>query len=128
MHALDKLRERYTLTAEQLADILFASPLFADERRTLIFEGISAYYNGDHVKAVHLLGPQIEHAMRMLLVFLGIPASKPARAIVGTMQVKNLGDILWEPRIVEFVPEDLRLYLTAFLVDPRGHNLRNRLL
>jgi hypothetical protein len=43
------------------------------------------------------------------------------------MQAKNLGDILREPRIVEFIPEDLRLYPTAFLVDPRGHNLRNRL-
>jgi hypothetical protein len=124
--ALDKVRERHTLTAEQLADILFASPLFTDERRTLILEGISAYYNGDHVKAVHLLVPQIEHAMRILLVSLGIPASKPG-AVVGTMQMKNLGDILWEPRIREFVPEDLRLYFTALLTDARGHNLRNRL-
>jgi hypothetical protein len=72
-----KVREPHTLTAERLADVLFASPLFTDERRTLILEGISAYYNGDHVKAVHLLVPQIEHAMRILLVSLGIPASKP---------------------------------------------------
>ena len=43
------------------------------------------------------------------------------------MQVKNLGYILWEPRIVAFLPEDLRLYLAAFFVDPRGHNLRNQL-
>ena len=48
--------------------------------------------------------------------------SKPG-AIVGTMQVKNLGDILWEPRIREIVPEDLRLYFTALLTDARGHNL-----
>ena len=124
--ALDKVRDRYTFTPEQLTDLLFASPLFGDERRTLIFEGISAYCNGDHVKAVHLLVPQIEHAMRRLVVSLGAPATKPG-SVVGTMQMKNLGDMLWEPRIAEFVPEDLRLYLTAFLVDPRGDNLRNRL-
>jgi Domain of unknown function (DUF4209) len=64
--------------------------------------------------------------MRILLVSLGIPASKPG-AVVETMQMKNLGDILWEPRIREFVPEDLRLYFTALLTDARGHNLRNRL-
>lgn len=123
---LDKVRDRYQLSAEQLVDILFGSPLFGDERRALLLEGICAYYGVDHVKAVHLLVPQIEQAMRRLLDAFGVPANKAGK-VIGTMQAKNLGDILWEERIVEFVPDDLRLYLIAFLADSRGHNLRNRL-
>src|SRR5689334_2448073 len=114
--ALDKVRDRYALTPEQLVNILFASPLFDDKRRALIFDGVSAYRAGDHVKSVHVLVPQIEHAMRRLAAALGVPANKSSKP-VGTMQAKNLGDILRDQRVVASVPEDRRLYLIVFLAD-----------
>jgi hypothetical protein len=43
----------------------------------------------------------------------------------GTMQYKNLNDILREPAIKDALGEDLRLYLLTFLADERGQNIRN---
>lgn len=53
-----------------------------------------------------------------------VPTNRPGRP--GTMQVKNLNDILREESIKACLGEDLHLYLLTFLADPRGHNVRNR--
>ncbi|MGD2110766.1 MAG: DUF4209 domain-containing protein [Phycisphaerae bacterium] len=43
------------------------------------------------------------------------------------MQEKNLEDILGDQAIRTVLGDDVWRYLSAFLADRRGHNLRNRL-
>lgn len=102
------------------------SPLFTPEAESLLTEGIEAYLNGDHVKAIHIFIPQIEAALRALLGLLGLPTNKPMRSSKGVMQAKNLNDVLGDPNVKEILGDDAVLYLQTFLNDPRGQNIRNR--
>jgi hypothetical protein len=121
--ALEHLRTKEDLRAETIVDLAYESPIFTGERRPLIEAGITAYLEGDHIKAIHTLIPQIEQGLRELLTLTGGLLLKPGRN--GTMQLKNLNDLLREPRIKDTVGEDLRLYLQTFLADERGQNIRN---
>jgi hypothetical protein len=121
--ALERSRERLGLSAETIVNHLFRSPVFEDVRRSLLLHGLEAYFRGDYLTAVHILVPQIEQALRVLVGLLGIPINKPHRS--GIMQVKNLNDILREPAVLDLFGEDLSHYLLVFLADSRGHNVRN---
>jgi len=129
---IDGTRRKFNCTADDILEFFSGCPLFDPQRHPLIREGVDAYLNGDHVKAVHILIPQIEHALRVLLGGLGQPTNKPMRSAKGVMQEKTLTDILEYEAAIEAWAEknsvqDWLAYLRCFLTDPRGHNLRNRL-
>jgi len=123
--AFNRINERYQMTSGQLMELLASSPCFDDDRKGLLAEGIAAALSNDHVKAIHVLIPQIEHMLRMLAGQIGIPKTT-AGSKKGTMQARTLGDILSDPVLKDTLDEDIRLYLVALLVDQRGLNLRNR--
>lgn len=124
--ALDKTHEIYKPTPNEICVFLCKSPVFTPEAESLLVEGIEAYLRGDHVKAVHVLIPQIESALRALLGVLGLPTNKPMRSSKGVMQAKNLNDVLTDPNVKKVLGNDGSLFLQTFLNDPRGQNLRNR--
>lgn len=126
--ALDRLRERYSVTPDQVVDFVQQSPMFTLRFRNIIQQGVEAYFVGDHSKAISLLVPQIENGLRLFLNLLGRPPNKPKRGGQPGMMEKSLTDILeYEPLIKEKLGEDVHLYLVAFLADARGMNIRNRM-
>lgn len=124
---IDRLRERHALTVGHVVDFLAQSPAFDEPRIRIVSEGLAAYFSGDHVKAAHVLVPQIEAALRTLLGLIGEPTNKPVPREPGVMQEKNIADVLSNERLATVVPENVRLYLSVFLADRRGRNVRNRL-
>lgn len=122
---LEKAFERHSLTAELILDEIYAAPIFEADKRSLISYGLTAYFRKDHIAAISVLVPQIEQALRVLLQILGVPVNKPKRD--GTMQLKNLNDILREEVVVKALGEDITNYLIVLLGDARGWNLRNKL-
>jgi hypothetical protein len=124
--SLDKTHEIYKPTPTEICKFLRESVVFTPEAESLLAEGIEAYLKGDYVKAVHVLIPQIEAALRSLLSLLGLPTNKPMRSSKGVMQAKSLNDVLGDPNVREVLGNDTILYLQTFLNDPRGQNLRNR--
>ncbi len=74
--------------------------------------------------AVHLLIPQIENALRVLLEKASGSVLKTARG--GGFHFKVLDDLLRDPLLVQVFGEDIVFYFRVLLVDPRGWNLRNR--
>lgn len=126
--AIERARQRYAIAAEALTDFLYKSPVFSSRFHSLIRQGIEAYLQGDHLKAIHVLVPQIENALRSFLYLGGLPPNKPRRGDPSTMTEKTLSDILErEPVVQEYFGQPIKLYLLSFLTDPRGHNVRNRL-
>jgi len=120
---LESLVKKY-LTFENLyVDYLFRSPVFEEDRKAIIRCGVKEYLNGNHITAVHLLIPQIENALRVLLEIAGGSVLKPARG--GGFNLKVLEDLLHDPLLVQVFGEDMVFYFRALLVDPRGWNLRN---
>jgi hypothetical protein len=120
---LESLVKKYPAFDTLCLDYLFCSPIFEEARKSIIGLGIKEYLNGNHVTAVHLLIPQIENAIRVLLEKAGGSVLKQARG--GGFNLKILDDLLREPLLVQVFGEDIVFYFRVLLVDPRGWNLRN---
>jgi len=121
---LEALVKKYPTFENLCVDYLFRSPIFEEDRKSIITWGVKEYLNGNHMTAVHLLIPQIENALRVLLEKAGGSILKPARG--GGFNLKVLEDLLRDPLLVQVFGEDMVFYFRALLVDPRGWNLRNR--
>ena len=124
---LERLRERYVPSVADLATCLCESPLFSNTDRTLLEIGLQAYEEGDFVKAIHVLVPQVENILRNFLALLEVPTLKTVRNHPGIMDAKSMNDALSEERVRDVLKEDLWRYLTVVYVDKRGLNLRNDL-
>jgi lysyl-tRNA synthetase class 1 len=95
---------------------------------TFILEGVRAWYGGDHVKAVHVLVPQVEYGLRAIAAKLGRPVSKAHPKVKGVGVAIGMGDILYsDTQLTDALGPDLTLYFLALYADPRGWNLRNEL-
>ncbi len=122
-HVLESLVKKYPAFADQCVNYLFRSPIFKEDRRRIIQQGIEEYAKGNHVETVHLLIPQIENAIRVLVETAGGSVLKPARG--GGFHLKVLDDLLREPLLTQVFGEDTIFYFSTVLVDQRGWNLRN---
>ena len=120
---IKKIKEKDRFSIKALIDYLYASPVFDIDKKPIIEAGFKAYFDSDHLVAVHLLIPQIEDALRNLVEKTGNSIFKYSRA--GSLFLKNLDDILREEAVIEIFGEDITFYLRALLTDQRGWNLRN---
>lgn len=115
------------LTPDFVVTFAEKCPLFGADRLDLIRRGIHAHFRGDFTQAIHLLIPQIEHAVVSLAPLAGKASTKAHRTGRGVMQFKNLNDML--PKEAWPVPgdggENLRMYLLSALAHPKGLNIRN---
>jgi uncharacterized protein DUF4209 len=122
--ALTRFREKHSVDIERLMSWLAQSPLFTESRRKLVREGLAAWFANDWPKAIHLLIPPIEAALRDLLAKLGGAVMRPDR-YHGGFQVIGLGEVVGDDIFRSQVPAAMRFHLTVLLHDPRGINLRN---
>lgn len=120
---LEKAVSRLHLTADDFIAWLAESPLFLEDRLKLLKPAIAAYLNGDWSTAIHVAIPQIEHALRQVLVLCGQPLSRPHRN--GTFLLKNLDEVIRDPATERALPQDVRVYLRTLFCDQRGLNVRN---
>ena len=97
-----------------------------DEDTDLLAEGIGAWLDGDHIKALHVLIPQIERGVREVMGWLGEPVTKSNKATPGIGQSIGMGDVSSSEVFRDELGPDLPLHLSALYSDPRGWNLRNR--
>jgi hypothetical protein len=129
INALHRAIETHNLTPEHFVGWAARTELFDD--LTLLLEGVTAYFGQDFVKAVHVLIPQIESALRRLVAKLGKPTTKAHPAIDGVGVVIGMGDMLYpkggDTEIIDALGPDLTLHFLALYADPRGLNLRNDL-
>jgi len=121
-------REKFNFTSSELIDeMLVGSPLFREDRREFFEQGFAAFENGDYMKAIHVLVPQVENMMRELLGVLGAGKSKPNPLQAHLFDHKNMNDFFREPLVSESMEESLYLFLKSLYIDRRGLNLRNDL-
>ncbi|MHB0947337.1 MAG: DUF4209 domain-containing protein [Sedimentisphaerales bacterium] len=122
-NVLYKFKEKFSISSELMVAELSKSPVFIKEKLDIIKKGLDAYFNEEHLVAIHLLIPQVEDAMRRLLELAGGTVSKQNR--YGGYDFKTFNEILRDNVIVQLLGEDIVLYFRILYTDPRGWNLRN---
>ena len=124
--SIERAVEVHNLSPEHFAGWIVRSQLFDDH--FLLVDGLRSWFDGDHVKAIHLLIPQIELAARNMVARVGKPITKPHPKVPGVSVAKSMGDILYDESVIKGwgqLGPDLALYLLTLYSDPRGSNLRN---
>jgi hypothetical protein len=124
--ALERTRERLDLNRDSLMAYLRACPFFPDPSHALLKEGLDAWFAGDHVKSIHLLVPQVEAALREVLIALGESPYEPNRDAGGFVTI-GMGSILHTEAFRTAFEPAARLHLLVLYTDPKGINLRNKL-
>lgn len=121
--AFNKMFETHSVDPEHFAS--WANRLGIFEDMTFLLVGVRAWYDGDLVKALHVLVPQAESGLRGIVGQLGKPVTKAHPAVAGASVALTMGDILNSGELTETLGPDLTLYFLALYADPRGINLRN---
>lgn len=125
IRALDRVVEVHSTRPGHFVTWAARTKLFDD--LSLLMEGITAWYDQDFVKAVHVLVPQVEVGLRAIVSKLGKPITKPHPKVDGVSVAINMGDILYSREVVEALGSELTLHFLTLYVDPRGFNIRNDL-
>ena len=121
---LERAVESHDVQVEHIVAWANRTALFDDV--TLLMEGVRAWFEGDLMKAVHVLVPQVERGLRSIVAALGKPVTKAHSTIADISVSIGMGDILYQDQLTEALGPDLTLYFLALYADPRGMNLRNR--
>lgn len=103
---------------------LFRSPVFREDHRRILREGLEAYFGSKYISAVHLLVPQIEACVREVLSRSGGSPFKPGPK--ESIDLKTLDEMLREPKVITVLDESTCVYLRALLTDRREWNVRNK--
>ncbi len=100
--------------------------LFNTAPNSLLAQGFQAWLDEDAVKAIHVLIPQVESALRNAVSAAGgsVVESDPLNG--GFMKI-GMGKILSHPAFAAEPLGDMRFHLRALFVDNRGLNLRNNI-
>lgn len=123
LNALHKFKEKFSISSDSIITELSKSPVFAQEKADILKKGLDAYFNGDHLVAIHLLIPQVEDSIRRLLELTGGTTYRPSRS--GGYFLKTMDEMLRDDGIIKSLGEDANLYMRVLYTDPRGWNLRN---
>jgi hypothetical protein len=115
--------ERPAFTTADLQDFVAASPVFPARRSPMMERGLEAYIGGDSMTAIHLLVPQVEHAVRELATLVGAPIYAQRRG--GGLHARTLDDLLRDELVGQALGENVITYLRILLTDARGWNVRN---
>lgn len=117
---------KWGLDAAMIVDFLSQSPLFLPRLRGFLSAGVEAWFAGDNMKAIHILVPQAEAAVREMLIAAGAsPMKRDDRD--GGFQSMGMGTILVHEALAKDMDPTLRLHLRSLYTAPKGLNLRNEL-
>jgi hypothetical protein len=120
---LEEWKKKFDLGGIPDTPSIMDSMLIPTDRVPLYQEGLRAFEGGDYVKCIHVLIPQIENSLRELLRMLGIPTTKTDED--GGYELKNMNDVLHDPKAKEALDEELWYFLKSLYTDKSGMNLRN---
>jgi hypothetical protein len=121
--AMHKLLEEEKLSVEEILQFIKESPTVEPDRYEIIRLGLEAYFKGDYIVTIHLLIPQIENAVRNLLVMHGGNVYKPNKN--GGNDLKIFDVLLREPSVRNALTEEIAEYFRILFTDSKGWNLRN---
>ena len=108
-----------------LMPITMRSPFVPPGREEVFAIGLADGFNGNYASSLHLLMPQFENSVRMILAQAGAVTSKIDDD--GVQDEKSLNELLFKnEHTLAVFGEDLLFDMQGLLVDRWGGNLRNQ--
>jgi hypothetical protein len=124
--ALEHAKSRHQINSDKLFAFLSRNPFFPSHSHQLLKEGVHAWFQSDFVKAIHVLVPQIEVALRQILILMGESVMRPDRES-GGFEAFTMGKVLYTDAFKMRCDSTVRLHFLALYTDAKGLNLRNKL-
>ncbi|WP_336040714.1 DUF4209 domain-containing protein, partial [Acinetobacter calcoaceticus] len=118
-----KIIKKNKKTCQDLVDLIYKSPVFKVENRQIIYKGIEAFLNEDHIVCVHLLIPQIEAAFKQC-IDLQTESIFQKNKFKG-MNFLTLDSLINKDSLKKIFDDETIFYFRCVLSDPRGINIRN---
>ena len=125
--AVDTIMEEHAVTFADVVEAVEDHPFLPRGRLVSVARGLLAGFQNDHLVAVHLLVPQMEHSIRFLLNRMGVPTTGLNAS--GIQDEVSLNTLLTDEKYVtpleRIFGEDWIFTLRATLVERFGTNVRN---
>ena len=123
--ALEALLLEHRFCVEDFIDLAKRSAFGPAGREFLFGRGLYAGCDYDFATAVHILTPQIEHVIRLILKQEGVSTTHLDRNGVETE--RSLASLICESAAEEILGPDLSFEIRSLFCEPTGPNLRNLL-
>lgn len=121
--AFEQLVSEHTVTKEYIMSVCLNSSIVPRNRASIWAEGLYYGFEKNFLISTHLLIPQIEHLIRLLLKQAGTQTTVLEAS--GIEMEKGLSTIIEEPKLEELINKNLIMELKYLLTKSIGYNLRN---
>ncbi len=122
--AVKKLEEQKRISEEHFTKFISDFGLHDKDSLELLRSGIKRHLNQDYVASIHILIPQVENTLRLLLNSRGISTIKVEGKEMRIMD-SQMGGILDNNDVIKTLGNDFTSYLKIKFTDVEGINLRN---
>jgi hypothetical protein len=113
----------HAISADDVAGWVYNTHFVPPGRERLFAEGLYAGFQRDLVTAVHLLVPQLENSIRVLLARAGVRVSGLDQE--GIQMEYSLNRLLYEPKLRDLLGDDTVFALQGLLISKFGSDIRN---
>ena len=121
--ALVKLNSEHQITKEMLENLCEQSPIVPPNRQKLMSQALYAGFQQDYYASTHILCPQFEHMIRVMLKDIGVKTTYIANDGIETEN--GLSSLMKSSEIVDLLGENLCFEIKTIFTDSHGFNLRN---
>jgi hypothetical protein len=122
--ALDSMKMEVQLTPQDFYQLVRISDLVPPDRADLVGKGLHAGYCRDLEQSLHILLPQFEHMVRVVLKEAGALTTHHENGIDMELGLSRLTEL---PEMATAFGEDLTFTLRALMCVADGPNLRNKI-
>lgn len=123
--AVQQINEEHAVRMRDFAFLVLDNPFVPEGREGLYARGLYAGFQGDFVLSTHLLIPQIEHSIRLVLQSKGVVTSTLSSNDI--QEERDLGWLLHHEEIDRCLQPAIAFNLRALLIERFGGNLRNEM-
>jgi hypothetical protein len=121
---IDRLATTQKISRDNVLKFVIKSALFTPDREPILAQALDAYLSGNWLVGIHLLVPQLEHAVRTFIETIG-GASIKTKMKNGGLLLRNLDELLLDEHFVRVFGVNVAFYLRVLLTEQRGCNIRN---
>ena len=125
--SLNTFNMEHKISLQQIIDICSYSTVVPQNRIYLWARGLYHGFNYDFADSIHLLTPQIENMVRVLMRQAGLNTSQISGDQLHTESEIGLSNLLKDPNIDKVLSKDYVFNLQAIFSEKPGPNLRNEI-